>query len=76
MNLNIIILRIVWLLFGLSVGYDLSKWVNLDNYEVSLLFYIPAFLALMTGEILYAKMASLNGENLMSTSPDLQRKPD
>lgn len=76
MTLSIINLRIVWLLFGLSVGYDLSKWVNLDNYEVSLLFYIPAFLALMTGEILYAKMASLNGDNLMSTSPDLQRKPD
>lgn len=76
MNFNVIILRIVWLLFGLTVGYDLSKWVNLDNYEVSLLIYIPAFCALMLGEILYAKMASLYGENLMDTPPDLQRKPD
>ena len=56
MNPQVVILRIVWLLFGLTVGYDLSKWVNQENYEISLLLYIPAFLALMMGEFFYGKM--------------------
>lgn len=58
MNPQVVILRIVWLLFGLTVGYDLSKWVNQENYELSLLIYIPAFLALVMGEIVYAKVKS------------------
>lgn len=59
MAINIIILRIAWLLFGLTVGYDLSKWVNQENHEVSLLIYIPAFIVLIVGELLYAKMTSV-----------------
>lgn len=61
MSAYVFILRIVWLLLGLTIGYELSKWVNQDNYEVSLLIYIPAFLALTMGELFYAKMAATDG---------------
>lgn len=67
MNAYIVILRLVWLLLGLTIGYDLSKWVNLDNYELSLLNFIPAFMALMVVELLYAKKAS-NGQIHMNKS--------
>ena len=58
MNAQVVILRIVWLLFGLTAGYDISKIINQENYELSLLLYLPAFFALMVGEFLYARMAS------------------
>ena len=66
MNAQVVILRIVWLLFGLTVGYDISKIINQDGYELSLLFYLPAFLALMVGEFLYARMVAGKSDNAAS----------
>ena len=52
MNTGTIILRIVYLLFGLAAGYDIAKSIHATSYEFSLLTYLPFFLALAAGEFL------------------------